>query len=216
MHVSVGAEESTLYWRSSVFVLSVFVYTKQSQLPLLKCSGVAGQASTCCHATVNGNFGIWREGRNSNASVFLLESKLQGFLGFSKFLKAQVKNIFIFLRDRNAANPALSHKKKLHMFDYSCCRCRAACLAGSNSYTSVDFILYSLHPLVPLTSPFLLWRSITLVPPDTESLMNRFSCAPTSLWPEAKCFWGCPDFHLFIVIMNTTEIHWWKFRLMER
>lgn len=113
MHVSVGAEESTLYWRSSVFVLSVFVYTKQSQLPLLKCSGVAGQASTCCHATVNGNFGIWREGRNSNASVFLLESKLQGFLGFSKFLKAQVKNIFIFLRDRNAPNPALSHKKKI-------------------------------------------------------------------------------------------------------
>lgn len=51
MRVFVCAEESALYWRSSVFVLSVFVYTKQSQLPLLKCSGVAGQASACCHTS---------------------------------------------------------------------------------------------------------------------------------------------------------------------
>lgn len=43
-------------------------------------------------------------------------SFFSGFLGFSKFLKAQVKNIFIFLKDRNAANPALSPPKITHVW----------------------------------------------------------------------------------------------------
>lgn len=72
-------------------------------------------------------------------TAFLFGSELRESSSISMFLKTQVKNIFIFLKDRNAANPALGHRKKLHVFDYSCSCCWAECLAGSNSSTNCGF-----------------------------------------------------------------------------
>ena len=120
-------------------------------------------------------------------------------------------NIFLFLKDRNAANPALSHK--WHVLDYSC-RCWAECLAGSSSYANCGF--YSFFPLSSSFAflSFFRPRSVTLFPPT----LNRYFTVNTSTlsWPEAMCFWARPGFHLFVMLMKT-EIyldgisHWWNY-----
>lgn len=115
-------------------------WTSLRLLPHFQCHWTRAALSL---PTVNGNFGLWREGRNSNASVSLLESKLQGFLGFSKFLKAQVKNIFIFPKDRNAANPALSHKRN---YTFLIIHAAAAELHASQGQTLHKCGFYSLFP----------------------------------------------------------------------
>lgn len=125
-------------------------WTSLCLLPYFQCHRTRTALSL---PTVNGTFGIWREGRNWNATVFLPESKLQGFLGFSKFLKAQVKNIFIFLKDRNAANPALSHTK-----NYTCLIIHAAAaeLHASQGQTATQvWIVFFIPSILLFLSPLL-------------------------------------------------------------
>lgn len=130
-------------------------WTSLRLLPYFQCHRTCAALSL---PTANGNFAIWRKGRNSNASVFHLETKLQGFLGFSKFLKAQVKNIFIFLKDRNAANPALSHKK-----NYTCLIIHAAAaeLHASQGQTATQvWILFFIPSILLFLSPLLFYSHV--------------------------------------------------------
>lgn len=108
----------------------------------------------------------------------------------SKFLKAQVKNIFIFLKDRKSANPAPSHKKNYMCWIIHAAAAEPNASQGQTATQIVDFILYSLHPLVCLTSPFFAHGasrcfSLTL---NRYFSVNTFSCASTSWRPEAKGF----------------------------
>lgn len=89
---------------------------------------------------------------------------------------------------------------------------------GQTATQIVDFILYSRHPLVCLTSPFFAHVASRCFPLTLNRYftVNTFSCASTLWRPEAKGFWNCPGFHLFVVIMNRADMCWWNFTLMEQ
>lgn len=103
--------------------------------------------------------------------------------------------------------------------NYTCLIIHAAAaeLHASQGQTATHlWILFFIPSVLLFLSPLLFYSHVASCwfPLTLNRWWTDSAVPPTLFWPEAKCFWGCPDFHLFIVIMNTTETHWWKCRLI--